>query len=75
MQDVDAIEINASLDEIHKGIRQLHELALCHREEVRGHGDMLDIVDGRADHSLVQTSKAGSKVERFSRRVQSGCVG
>ncbi len=51
------------------GIRQLHELALRHREEVRGHGDMLDVVDGRADHSLVQTMKAASKVERFSRRV------
>ncbi len=68
-QDVDAIEIDASLNEIHEGIRQLHELALRHREEVRGHGDMLDVLDGRADHSLVRTTKAASKVERFSRRV------
>jgi hypothetical protein len=52
-----------------RGIRQLHELALRHREEVRGHGDMLDVVDGRADHSLVRTTKAASKVERFSQRV------
>jgi hypothetical protein len=68
-QDVDAIEIDTSLDEIHEGIRQLHKLALRHREEVCGHGDMLDIVDGRANHLLIRTTKAASKVERFSRRV------
>ncbi len=68
-QDVDAIKIDASLNEIHEGIRQLHELALRHREKVHGHSDMLDIVDGRADHLLVQTTKAALKVERFSQRV------
>ncbi len=74
-QDVDAIKINASLDKIHKGIRQLHELALRHREEVRGHSNMLDVVNGRADHSLVRMTKAALKVEWFSQRVRSGCVG
>ncbi len=69
LQDVDAIEIDADLDEIHEGIKRLHELALRQGEEVRRHGDMLDVVDGRIDYSCVRTMKATSKVERFGRKV------
>jgi hypothetical protein len=69
LHDVDAIEIDADLDEIHDGIKMLHELALRQGEEVRRHGNMLDVVDGRVDRSLMRTNKATSRVERFGRRV------
>ncbi len=70
MRQVDATEIDADLDEIHEGIKQLHELALRQGEEVRKHGDMLDVVNNRVDNSCVCTMKAASKVERYVRKTK-----